>query len=100
MPSAASKACGSKRFARCCRWSSTRTGFFDTELLVLGEIAGLSIRELPITWIEDPDSRVNIRQTVWEDLQGLWRLRRTARPLVDRWRQGRGEGKGLGTGDY
>lgn len=75
--------------------------FFDTELLVLGEVAGLSIRELPITWIEDPDTRVNIPHTVWEDLQGLWRLRRTARPLVARWRQGRGEGRGkrLGIGD-
>ena len=42
--------------------------FFDTELLVLAEMAGLSIRELPITWEEDPDSRVKIPQTICEDL--------------------------------
>lgn len=56
--------------------------FFDTELLVLAEYAGLTIRSLPITWVEDPDSRVNIPQTVWQDLKGLARLRWTARSLV------------------
>lgn len=56
--------------------------FFDTELLVLAEYAGLSIRSLPITWVEDPDSRVNVPQTIWQDLAGLARLRRTARPLL------------------
>jgi glycosyltransferase involved in cell wall biosynthesis len=49
--------------------------FFDTELLVLAERAGLVVRTLPITWVEDSDSRVNIPQTVCEDLRGLWRLR-------------------------
>jgi glycosyltransferase involved in cell wall biosynthesis len=56
--------------------------FFDTELLVLAEYAGLGIRSLPITWVEDADSRVNIPRTIWEDLCGLARLRRTARRLV------------------
>ena len=68
--------------------------FFDTELLVLAEMAGLSIRELPITWTEDPDSRVNIPHTICEDIGGLWRLRRTARRVIERWRQGRGGGEG------
>jgi len=58
--------------------------FFDTELLVLAEYAGLKVRTLPITWIEDPDTRVNIPRTIWEDLRGLARLRRTARRLVAR----------------
>lgn len=57
--------------------------FFDTELLVLAEYAGLKIRTLPIRWVEDPDSRVNIPRTILEDLQGLWRLRRTARQSAD-----------------
>ncbi len=61
--------------------------FFDTELLVLAEYAGLAIRMLPIVWIEDPDSRVDIPRTIWEDVQGLVRLRRTARQLVERWKQ-------------
>jgi hypothetical protein len=64
--------------------------FFDTELLVLAEYAGLGIRTLPIIWIEDPDSRVNIPRTIWEDLEGLVRLRRTARRLVEGWKPSRG----------
>ena len=56
--------------------------FFDTELLVLAEYAGLRVHNLPITWVEDPDTRVSIPQTVWQDLRGLARLRRTARRLV------------------
>ena len=58
--------------------------FFDTELLVLAEYAGLAIRTLPIVWIEDADSRVNIPRTIWEDIRGLLRLRRTARGLIER----------------
>lgn len=61
--------------------------FFDTELLVLAEYAGLTIRTLPITWVEDPDSRVNIPRTILQDLGGLARLRikgrSTARRLRD-----------------
>jgi len=56
--------------------------FFDTELLVLAEYAGLTVRSLPIRWVEDLDSRVNIPRTIWQDLRGLVRLRRTARSLV------------------
>lgn len=56
--------------------------FFDTELLTLAEYAGLTVRTLPITWVEDPDTRVNIPWTVLQDLQGLARLRWTARSLV------------------
>jgi glycosyltransferase involved in cell wall biosynthesis len=61
--------------------------FFDTELLVLAEYAGLTIRTLPITWVEDSDSRVNIPRTILQDLGGLARLRiqgrSTARRLQD-----------------
>jgi glycosyltransferase involved in cell wall biosynthesis len=48
--------------------------FFDTELLVLAERAGMRIQEVPVDWAEDPDSRVNIRATVIEDLKGMLRL--------------------------
>ena len=32
--------------------------FFDSELLVLAERAGLRIHEVPVDWVDDPDSRV------------------------------------------
>ncbi len=48
--------------------------FFDTELLVLAEKAGLRIHEVPVDWVDDPDSRVDIRQTVAGDLRGIARL--------------------------
>ena len=48
--------------------------FFDTELLVLAERAGLRIHEVPVDWIEDPDSRVNVVATALGDLRGMVRL--------------------------
>ncbi|WP_030293479.1 bifunctional glycosyltransferase family 2/GtrA family protein [Streptomyces sp. NRRL F-5681] len=50
--------------------------FFDTELLVLAERAGLRIHEVPVDWIDDPDSTVHIVRTATEDLKGVWRVGR------------------------
>jgi putative flippase GtrA len=50
--------------------------FFDTELLVLAERAGLRIAEVPVDWIDDPDSRVDIVATALADLRGVARLGR------------------------
>ena len=50
--------------------------FFDTELLILAERAGLRIHEVPVDWVDDPDSRVDIADTVRKDLLGVWRLGR------------------------
>jgi hypothetical protein len=50
--------------------------FFDTELLVLAERAGLRIHEVPVDWVDDPDSRVDIVATAMADLKGIWRLTR------------------------
>src|SRR5580693_6307559 len=48
--------------------------FFDTELLVLAERAGLRIHEIPVDWIDDLDSRVDVVATALADLRGLVRL--------------------------
>jgi glycosyltransferase involved in cell wall biosynthesis len=50
--------------------------FFDTELLVLAENAGYRIKDLPVRWVEDPDSRVQIHKAIAEDLLGVLELRR------------------------
>ena len=52
--------------------------FFDTELLLLAERSGLRIHEVPVDWVDDPDSRVDIAQTALEDLRGMWRVGRQA----------------------
>jgi putative flippase GtrA len=55
----------------------TDTGwFFDTELLVLAERSGLRIHEVPVDWVDDPDSRVDIVATAAADLKGVGRLLR------------------------
>lgn len=48
--------------------------FFDTELLVLAERSGLRIHEVPVDWIDDADSRVDIVATATADLKGVARL--------------------------
>jgi putative flippase GtrA len=48
--------------------------FFDTELLVLAERAGLRIHEVPVDWIDDSDSRVDVIATALADLRGIVRL--------------------------
>jgi putative flippase GtrA len=50
--------------------------FFDTELLVLAERSGLRIHEVPVDWVDDPDSRVDIVATATADLKGIGRLMR------------------------
>jgi putative flippase GtrA len=61
--------------------------FFDTELLVLAERSGLRIHEVPVDWVDDPDSRVDIVSTAVEDLKGVARvgsaLVRGRLPLAD-----------------
>ena len=61
--------------------------FFDTELLVLAERTGLRIHEVPVDWVDDPDSRVDLRATAIADLKGVARVGRAlatgALPLAE-----------------
>ena len=50
--------------------------FFDTELLVLAERSGLRIAEVPVDWVDDPDSRVDLAATALADLRGVARVGR------------------------
>ena len=49
--------------------------FFDSEILIIGARNGLRIKELPVRWRDDPDTRVKLVSTAWTDLKGLLRLR-------------------------
>ena len=49
--------------------------FFDTEMLIIAAKGGYRIREIPVKWDDDPDSRVRVVATAWEDIKGLMRLR-------------------------
>jgi putative flippase GtrA len=69
--------------------------FFDTELLVLAEQNDLRIHEVPVDWVDDPDSRVNIGGAIRDDLRGVWRLAR--RQAVGR--SGVAARSGAGRGD-
>ncbi len=49
--------------------------FFDSELLLKARARGYPVLEVPVHWVDDPDSRVKIAKTAWEDIKGMWRVR-------------------------
>jgi len=71
--------CGFKAIRRDCAavllpQTKDSAWFFDTELLVLAERTGLRIHEVPVDWVEDPDSRVDIKSTAAADIRGVLRM--------------------------
>jgi glycosyltransferase involved in cell wall biosynthesis len=52
-----------------------RSWFFDTEMLVLAEKQGYRIKEIPVVWVEDPDSRVKLIHTSLENIKAVFQLR-------------------------
>ena len=51
--------------------------FFDTELLLLAEHNGLRVHEVPVDWVDDPDTRVSVTRTAKDDLRGVARVARS-----------------------
>ena len=56
--------------------------FFDTELLVIAAKSGFSITSVPVKWVDDPTSTVNVINTAKEDMKGLLRLRFSGVPRI------------------
>jgi len=50
--------------------------FFDTELLILAQKNGFKIKYIPINWKDRPKTRVKIMDTIFEDIAGIWNLKR------------------------
>lgn len=81
-----------------------RNWFFDTELLVLAQRAGLRIHEVPVDWTDEADSRVRLVPTALEDLGGVLRLMRAGQSRLadrennrdDHYLQAFGEGAAVG----
>jgi len=49
--------------------------FFDTELIITARKFNLKIDQIPVKWVDDPDTSVNIISTAIEDIVGLTKLR-------------------------
>lgn len=79
--------CGFKAISRPCSRAllpqvENTNWFFDTELLALAERLRYRILELPVRWIENRDSHVNVLRTAAEDLKGVIRLAGSFRKLA------------------
>ncbi|GLX94183.1 dolichyl-phosphate beta-glucosyltransferase [Herbidospora sp. NBRC 101105] len=48
--------------------------FFDTELLLKAQWRGLRLHEVPVRWVDDPDSSVDVVRTSIAQLRGLARV--------------------------
>ncbi len=57
--------------------------FFDTELIVAAQRSARPVLEIPVDWVDDPDSSVALVRTAVEDLKGVARLvRNRHRPVL------------------
>lgn len=77
--------CGFKAISRTAAESlmpliKDNAWFMDTELLLLAQASGYRIKSIPVRWVDDPDTRVKVASTAWEDVKGLLRLRFRGRP--------------------
>jgi glycosyltransferase involved in cell wall biosynthesis len=49
--------------------------FFNTEVLVKAEWANLRVKEIPVIWNDDPDSKAKILELAMKYTREIWRLR-------------------------
>lgn len=49
---------------------------FATELLIVAERSGLKVKELPVTWTDDPNSKAKIGKLAFEYVSSLRRLKK------------------------
>ncbi len=70
------KAITAEAFAALAPYLKDDEWFFDTELLLVADSLGLRIAEVPVDWVDDPDSSVAIAHTAAADLAGLARVMR------------------------
>ena len=52
--------------------------FFDTELLMLAQEHDLRLSEIPVHWVEDSQTTVNIPDTIVKDIAGMHRMHRSS----------------------
>lgn len=71
------KAISRQAFQKLSPLIENRNWFFDSEMLIIAEKAGFLIKEIPISWRDDPGSTVKVAKTAKEDLLGLLRLVKT-----------------------
>ena len=72
--------CGFKAARRECavrllKSVKNREWFFDTELLILAERAGLKIKQIPISWVQSNKSSVKLLKTIIEDIKEITKLK-------------------------
>ena len=69
------KAVSSKTTRELVPLVKDKAWFFDSELLIIAEKNGYRIKDVPVHWVDDPDTRVKVAGTAYEDVKGLMRLR-------------------------
>jgi len=72
--------CGFKAIRRECAQAllpqiQDNHWFFDTELLIRAEQQGYRVKEIPVTWQEDPTTTVRLARDAWAMFRGLLRVR-------------------------
>lgn len=71
------KAISKKAFIKLEPLIKNQNWFFDSEMLIIAHQLNMKISEIPVQWTDDTSSTVKVAKTAFEDLKGLWRLKKT-----------------------